>query len=132
MKIQRKNLINPQFNMSSMTDVVFLLLIFFLLTSNVPKALDLITPTAEGNQTKAADPNMVTVSIDKSLNWFIDGEQISSEYLEVELDKVLEKIETPTIILYADENIPLKESVKVMNLANKKNYKLILAVQPEG
>ena len=65
-------------------------------------------------------------------NRFIDGEQISSEYLEVELDKVLEKIETPTIILYADENIPLKESVKVMNLANKKNYKLILAVQPEG
>ena len=114
--------------MSSMTDIVFLLLVFFMLTSNAPNALDLLLPKAKGKSTNTQN---VSVTIDKNLKYFVNNEQINKEYIEIELKRALEGQEKPTIILRAEENVAIKEAVNVMDIANRNSYKVILAVRPK-
>ncbi|NKI33318.1 ExbD/TolR family protein [Croceivirga thetidis] len=128
MKLKGRNKVSPEFSMSSMTDIVFLLLVFFLLTSNAPNALDLLLPKAKGKSTNTQN---VSVTIDKNLRYFVNSEQINSEYIEVELKKALEGQDKPTIILRAEESVAIKEAVNVMDIANRNNYKVILAVRPK-
>ena len=127
MKLKGRNKVSPDFSMSSMTDIVFLLLIFFMLTANSPNALDLLLPKAKGKSTNTQN---VSVSINKNLEYFVNKERINSEYIEIELKKALEGQEKPTIILRAEESVAIKEAVNVMDIANRNNYKVILAVRP--
>ena len=113
--------------MSSMTDIVFLLLIFFMLTANSPNALDLLLPKAKGKSTNTQN---VSVSITKDLEYYVDKQKINGAYVEIELKKALEGQEKPTIILRAEESVAIKEAVNVMEIANRNNYKVILAVRP--
>ena len=125
MKLKGRNKVSPEFSMSSMTDIVFLLLVFFMLTSNAPNALDLLLPKAKGKSTNTQN---VSVTIDKNLRYFVNNEQINGEYIEIELKKALKGQEKPTIILRAEESVAIREAVNVMDIANKNNYKVILAV----
>jgi biopolymer transport protein ExbD len=127
MKLKGRNKINPEFSMSSMTDIVFLLLIFFMLTANAPNALDLLLPKAKGKSTNTQN---VSVTINRNLQYFVDNERINGEYIEIELKKALEGKDKPTIILRAEESVAIKEAVNVMDIANRNNYKVILAVRP--
>ncbi len=127
MKLKSRNKISPEFSMSSMTDIVFLLLIFFMLTANSPNALDLLLPKAKGKSTNTQN---VSVSINRNLEYFVNNQQINGDYIEIELKKALEGKENPTIILRAEESVAIKEAVNVMDIANKNNYKVILAVRP--
>ncbi len=128
MKLKGRNKVSPEFSMSSMTDIVFLLLVFFMLTSNAPNALDLLLPKAKGKSTNTQN---VSVTIDKNLRYFVNNEQINGEYIEIELKKALAGQEKPTIILRAEESVAIREAVNVMDIANKNNYKVILAVRPK-
>ncbi len=127
MKLKGRNKINPEFSMSSMTDIVFLLLIFFMLTANAPNALDLLLPKARGKSTNTQN---VSVTINSNLQYFVNNEQINGEYIEIELKKALEGQDKPTIILRAEESVAIREAVNVMDIANRNNYKVILAVRP--
>lgn len=128
MKLKGRNKVSPEFSMSSMTDIVFLLLVFFMLTSNAPNALDLLLPKAKGKSTNTQN---VSVTINKDLEYFVNNEQINAEYIEIELKKALEGQEKPTIILRAEQSVAIKEAVSVMDIANRNNYKVILAVRPK-
>ncbi|WP_411031062.1 ExbD/TolR family protein [Spongiimicrobium sp. 3-5] len=127
MKLKGRNKVSPDFSMSSMTDIVFLLLVFFMLTSNSPNALDLLLPKAKGKSTNTQN---VSVTINKDLEYFVNNERINGEYIEIELKKALEGQEKPTIILRAEESVAIKEAVHVMDIANRNSYKVILAVRP--
>ena len=127
MKLKGRNKVSPDFSMSSMTDIVFLLLIFFMLTANSPNALDLLLPKAKGKSTNTQN---VSVSINKNLEYFVNNERINGEYIEIELKKALEGQENPVIILRAEESVAIKEAVNVMDIANRNSYKVILAVRP--
>ncbi|ALM07938.1 MAG: biopolymer transport protein ExbD [Psychroserpens sp.] len=127
MKLKGRNKVSPDFSMSSMTDIVFLLLIFFMLTANSPNALDLLLPKAKGKSTNTQN---VSVSITKDLEYYVDNQRINGAYVEIELKKALEGQEKPTIILRAEESVAIKEAVNVMEIANRNNYKVILAVRP--
>ncbi|WP_339666298.1 biopolymer transporter ExbD [Maribacter arcticus] len=127
MKLKGRNKVSPDFSMSSMTDIVFLLLIFFMLTANSPNALDLLLPKAKGKSTNTQN---VSVSIDKNLQYFVNDQRINGGYIEIELKKALAGQDNPTIILRAEESVAIKEAVNVMDIANKNNYKVILAVRP--
>lgn len=128
MKLKGRNKVSPEFSMSSMTDIVFLLLVFFMLTSNAPNALDLLLPKAKGKSTNTQN---VSVTIDKDLKYYVNNEQINGAYIEIELKKALKGQEKPTIILRAEQSVAIKEAVNVMDIANKNNYKVILAVRPK-
>ncbi len=127
MKLKGRNKVSPEFSMSSMTDIVFLLLIFFMLTANSPNALDLLLPKARGKSTNTQN---VSVTINKNLEYFVNNQQINGAYIEIELKKALEGQDNPTIILRAEESVAIKEAVNVMDIANRNNYKVILAVRP--
>ena len=99
-----------------------------MLTSNAPNALDLLLPKAKGKSTNTQN---VSVTIDKNLRYFVNNEQINGEYIEIELKKALKGQEKPTIILRAEESVAIREAVNVMDIANKNNYKVILAVWPK-
>lgn len=130
MNLRGRNKVSPEFSMSSMTDIVFLLLIFFMLTSPVitPEALDLILPKAKGKTTNVQN---VAVSITKDLQFYVNDERVSQSALETNLRSKLAGKETPTIILRAEEGVPIEKAVKVMDIANQNNYKIVLAVKPE-
>ncbi len=115
--------------MSSMTDIVFLLLVFFLLTSPAitPDALDLILPKAKG---KTSNVQKASVSITKDGAYYVDKERVSEYSIESELKKTLAGQEEPTIILRAEEGVPIEDAVFVMDIANRNNFKVVLAVRP--
>ena len=123
MKLKGRNKISPEFSMSSMTDIVFLLLIFFLLTSNSPNALDLILPKAKG---KTTNTQQVSVSIDADLRYFLNEKLVEKSQLEAVLIQELSAQDDPTIILRAAESIAIKEAVFVMDVANRNQFKVIL------
>tara|TARA_R100000935_G_C2832029_1_gene165674 strand:+ start:450 stop:800 length:351 start_codon:yes stop_codon:yes gene_type:complete len=115
--------------MSSMTDIVFLLLVFFLLTSPAitPDALDLILPKAKG---KSTNQQKASVSITKDGAYYVNKERVSEYSIEKQLQTILAGQEEPTIILRAEEGVPIEDAVFVMDVANKNNFKVVLAVRP--
>jgi len=128
MALKSRSKINPTFSMSSMTDVVFLLLIFFMITSTLvhPTALKLLLPQSK-NQTVAKP--LTTVSITRDIKFFVEERQVSFNQIEPLLrEKVGQNPET-YISLHVDENVPMKEVVRVMNIAKRNKYKLILATR---
>ena len=128
MKLKGRNKVSPEFSMSSMTDIVFLLLVFFMITSNAPNALDLLLPKAKGKSTNTQN---VSVSINRNLEFYVDNNKVKEEFLETELRRRLKDVEKPTIILRAEESVPINNAVRVMDIANQNQYKVILAVRPQ-
>lgn len=129
MNLRGRNKVSAEFSMSSMTDIVFLLLVFFLLTSPAitPDALDLILPKAKG---KTSNVQKASVSITKDGAYYVDKERVSEYNIESELKKVLSGQEEPTVILRAEEGVPIEDAVFVMDIANRNNFKVVLAVRP--
>ncbi|MBT8262608.1 MAG: biopolymer transporter ExbD [Bacteroidia bacterium] len=129
MNLRGRNKISPEFSMSSMTDIVFLLLVFFLLTSPAitPDALDLILPKAKG---KSTNQQKASVSITKDGAYYVNKERVSEYSIEKELQGILAGQDEPTIILRAEEGVPIEDAVFVMDVANKNSYKVVLAVRP--
>jgi biopolymer transport protein ExbD len=113
-----------------MTDIIFLLLIFFMLTSTLiaPNALKLLLPQSN-NQTDATP--VVSVSITENMEYYIGTKKVAFSNLETLLNQELRNEEEPTISLHADQTVPINEVVKVMNIAKDNKYRLILATRPE-
>jgi len=134
MALRTRNKVNPNFSMSSMTDIVFLLLIFFMVTSTLiaPTALKLLLPKSN-NQVSAEKP-IITVSITSDLQFAVLDVPVAFNDLENTLKRQIGPVdekEPPTISVHADKSVPIDEVVKVMNIAKRNKYKLILATSPE-
>tara|TARA_R110002050_G_scaffold157357_1_gene285909 strand:- start:2354 stop:2746 length:393 start_codon:yes stop_codon:yes gene_type:complete len=129
MNIRGRNKVSPEFNMSSMTDIVFLLLIFFMIASTLvsTNAIDILLPKASG---KTENKKSVAVSIKKDLTYYIDQKRVGESVLENELLAALSSEEKPTIVLRAEKSVPVENVVKVMDIANRNKFKVILAVKP--
>jgi|TARA_Y100000389_G_scaffold193049_1_gene221413 biopolymer transport protein ExbD len=115
--------------MSSMTDVVFLLLIFFMIASTLAKQLNTIEvklPQAEG---KTENRSTVAVTITNANQYFIDSEKVTKRRLENQLISILSSMETPSIVLRTEKKVAIDEVVYVMNIANRNGIKVVLAVE---
>lgn len=130
MAIKRNRKTNPNFNMSSMTDIVFLLLIFFLVTSTLvnPNALKLLLPKSTNQLPNQA---MVTISIDKDLIYYFNTKVTPFSMLESKVVEELKNTDDPCINIQAEKSVPIEHVVKVMNIAKTHGYKSILATSPE-
>ena len=129
MKLRGRNQIRPEFNMSSITDVVFLLLIFFMIASTLAKQLNTIEvklPQAEG---KTENRSTVAVTITNANQYFIDSEKVTKRRLENQLISILSSMETPSIVLRTEKKVAINEVVYVMNIANRNGIKVVLAVE---
>lgn len=130
MKIKGRNKVSPEFNMSSMTDIVFLLLIFFMITSTMvtTNALDLVLPKAKGK----TDSNKATsVPIDKELNFFIDKNPVLENELESKLLAIYGNVKEKKLVIRAEKSVPTEKLVFVMDIASRNNIKLNIAVSPK-
>ncbi len=132
--LKRNAKISPAFSMASMTDVIFLLLIFFMITSTMvsPNAIKVLLP--QGKQQTSAKP-LTRVIIDKDLNYYAafgnDREQpLSVDELAPFLQSCAEREPEMYVALYADETVPYREIVKVLNIANENHFKMVLATRP--
>ena len=109
--------------MASMTDIIFLLLIFFMITSTMvsPNAIKVLLP--QGSQQTSAKP-LTRVIIDKQLNCYVSWEELPAF-----LQDCATKEPEMYVALYADETIPYREIVKVLNIANENQFKMVLATR---
>lgn len=128
MNLRGRNKVDPNFNMSSMTDIVFLLLIFFMLTSTLVtvSAIDVLLPKAGG---KTENSTSVAVTIKENSSFYIDKTKVSTQSLEQE---ILEKVgvdKQKTVVIRGDQNVAYKEVMKVIDIANRNKLKMILAVK---
>lgn len=130
MAIKRGSKVDKSFSASSMTDLMFLLLLFLLIATTLinPNALKLMLPRSS-NQLK--DKAITTVSIQQAgdnYRYYVELEQVQgAEGVEKALVELLEGREEPTISLHCDKSVAIDEVVQIMNVAKKYNYKLILA-----
>lgn len=128
MALKSKNKVSATFSMSSMTDIVFLLLIFFMLTSTLvtTNALDLVLPNSTAQTVKK---QRVSVSINQNLEYFIDKESIDLKYLESELITKLSDQDEQVVVLRVDKSVPVEHAVEVMDIAYRNKFKIVLATQ---
>ncbi|PIF02034.1 MAG: biopolymer transporter ExbD [Draconibacterium sp.] len=135
MALKRRNKVNAAFSMSSMTDIVFLLLIFFMVTSTLvaPNALKLLLP--ESNNQTSAKP-ITTISITRDLKYYINDNGILKRVAFQEIEPFLQQRygvgnDDIYISLHAEKLVPWEEVVKIMNIARNNKYKMIAATNPE-
>lgn len=131
--LKRKTKTIEAFSMSSMTDIIFLLLIFFMITSTMvtPNAIKVLLP--QGSQQTSAKP-LARVIIDKELNYYSAfGNEDEMPIDPSEIANFLKECATEEpemyVALYADESVPYREIVKVLNIANENNFKMVLATR---
>ncbi len=131
MNLRGRNRVSAEFNMSSMTDIVFLLLIFFMIASTTivsNNALDLVLPKSSG---KSGEVKNVSVSVNSKLEYFIDKDKFAENTLEEKLKSMLVNQAEPTILLHVEEGVPIERAVSVMDIAYRNKFKIVLAVSPK-
>ena len=128
MNLRGRNKVDPSFNMSSMTDIVFLLLIFFMLTSTLVtvSAIDVLLPKASG---KTENSKSIAVTITSKSLFYIDKEKVSFLKLESEILRKVGAEKKKTIVIRGDKDVPYKNVMQVIDIANKNKLKMILAVR---
>ena len=129
MGLRSRNKVSANFNMSSMTDIVFLLLIFFMLTSTLvsPNALKLLLPSSKA---KTLEKQTISISITKDIDFYINENKVTAESIEQELKLLIKNEIEPAIILHTDRTVAIEHVVKVMDIAYRNKYKIVLATTP--
>ncbi|MEA4917903.1 biopolymer transporter ExbD [Proteiniphilum sp.] len=134
MALKQRFSIESNFSMASMTDMIFLLLIFFMITSTivVPNAIQVLLPRSQ--QQAQAKP-ITRVTIDKDLNYYIANahekeRQVPFEAITPFLQSAYTADPNIFVALYADETIPYREIVRVLDIANQNRFKMVLMTRP--
>lgn len=136
MPIRTRNKLNVSFSMASMSDLVFLLLIFFMITSTLvaPNAIKLLLPSSSS---KTMAKQTVTVYINENQNFFVEEVQVTEVILESQLNQKLSSQTEGTVVLRSDKTVPVQHIITVIdavNSINQKNgtkHKVILATLPK-
>jgi biopolymer transport protein ExbD len=128
MAIQSRNKVSVSFSMSSMTDIVFLLLIFFIIVSTMvsPNALKVLLPKSGA---KTSSPQTISVTITPDMQFYVNGSFVNEPNLEEKIIATIGNSEKPGIVLHCDKTVPLEHAVKVMDIANRNRFELVLATR---
>jgi biopolymer transport protein ExbD len=136
MAIQTRNKRSIQFSMASMSDLVFLLLIFFMLTSTLvaPNAIKLLLPQSSS---KTLAKQTVSVYINDRFDYFLDEKQVALDQLQPLISEHLAGEVEGSVVLRSDQSVPVQHIVNVIDAVNKINdryntrHKVILATRPD-
>ncbi|HHT61215.1 MAG: biopolymer transporter ExbD [Paludibacteraceae bacterium] len=134
MMLKKRNKVSPSFSMSSMTDIVFLLLLFFMIASTMSSPNDLKINLPQSKTTTATKAHIVKVGIDGEGHYFVadDGEkpiQVEFEEIEPYLKHIQAADSAVYVALHADENVPYKEIVRILDIASENRLKLVIATK---
>jgi biopolymer transport protein ExbD len=130
MGIKSRNKVSVAFSMASMTDIVFLLLIFFIIVSTMvsPYALNVTLPTSNN---KSSEKPKVSITITPDLVHHVNGKPVEADAIENRLLSELSGTEKPQIVLHVDESVPTGVSVKILDIANRNKFGIVLATKPK-
>jgi biopolymer transport protein ExbD len=125
--LKSKNRVLADFAMSGMTDIVFLLLIFFMLTSTLiaPNALKMLLPS-RGHVTIQTESRIPTVTIYSGSKITVDGRTVSLNELGMVLESKLQGVAEPTIKVETSPSVSVGDAVKIMNVAAERDYTVVL------
>ncbi len=128
--IKHGSKVQSAINASSMTDLMFLLLIFLLIATTMvtPNALKLVLPKSA---TQVSEKAYTTVSITPDLQYAVDGKIVPFSALESTLQETISDTKDPVVSVHSDETVPVGELVRVLEVLNKNKYKVILATRSE-
>ncbi|MCA6073327.1 ExbD/TolR family protein [Fulvivirga sedimenti] len=129
MALKSKHNVEPMFSMSSMTDIIFLLLIFFMLTSSfiTPSGLPVNLPTSRAS---TVEMQKVSVTITENMEYFVGDKKVSKNMLEAELRSRLTEGQG-SVVLHIDKSVPTEQFVYVAGIATSLEAKVSIATLPE-
>tara|TARA_B100001093_G_C26809473_1_gene1006944 strand:+ start:1200 stop:1592 length:393 start_codon:yes stop_codon:yes gene_type:complete len=130
MKLKKRNKASAVFNMASLTDIIFLLLIFFVINSEMPNALKLILPNASG---KTPASKSITVALSNDLTYMVNSQVVEYEAVKMTLEGALSKSNSdePTVVLKIDKDVSLEKAVELLDIGNQLKVPMILATKPK-
>jgi biopolymer transport protein ExbD len=129
MNLRNKNKFRAEVSTSSLSDIMFFLMLFFLITSTLvnPSVIKLTLPNAKHHQT--VRKTEVAVSITKEQRYFINNKEVQFKDLEYALVQAVQNLSDPTIVIRCDNTIPVQTLVDVMEIGNKFKIRMILATK---
>jgi biopolymer transport protein ExbD len=129
MKLRSKNKFTPEVSTSSMNDIMFFLMLFFLITSTLisPSVIKLTLPNSKFHQT--VRKTEISISINKDLKYFINNQEIPLSGIEQALVSQVKNVENVTVVIRCDSSIPVQELVNILQIGNKLKIKMILATK---
>jgi biopolymer transport protein ExbD len=130
MPLKSRNKVEVGYSVAGMTDIIFLLLLFFMLTSTMvaPNAIKLLLPQSNSQTTNRP---ITTVSISRDITYYLEKVPVALNQLEPRLQQKIGSNPDPVVAIHADKSVPIEFIVEVMNIAKRNNYKVILATSPE-
>jgi biopolymer transport protein ExbD len=130
MKLKRRNKASAAFNMASLTDIIFLLLIFFVINSEMPNALKLILPNAS---VKTPASKSITVALSNDLVYMVNSQVVVYDEVKTTLQGEISKSKSdePTIVLKIDKDVALEKAVELLDIGNQLKVPMILATKPK-
>jgi len=130
MSLRSRNKVDVKYSVAGMTDIIFLLLLFFMLTSTMiaPNAIKLLLP--QSNSQTPSRP-ITTISITRDITFFLEKTPVDITQLEFRLQQKIGTNPDPVVAIHADKSVPIEFIVDVMNIAKRNNYRVILATSPE-
>ncbi len=133
MNLRKRKKINAEVATASMNDIMFFLMLFFLIMSTLlnPNVVKLTLPNSQHNQ--ALRKKEVTISVTKDLQYFVNNAPVTFPMLEPLLTSELKKTKDFTVILRCDSGLTIQDLVNVLQIGNKLNVKMVLATKaPNG
>jgi len=132
MKLKRKREMHAEVYTSSLNDIMFFLLLFFLIISTLvnPSVIQLMLPKASANVQKISKQT-INLSVTKELNYFLNDKPIPFDAIMPSIQKLVTNPENTTVILRADRTIQLQDLVSILDIGNQLHLKMILATQKE-
>lgn len=131
MKLKRRNKAKAEFNMASLTDIIFLLLIFFVINSEMPNALKILLPNATG---KAPVSKNIILAVSEDLRYMINNEEVSFNgikgKLSSEIDEVKANKKEASVILKIDKAVELEHVVNILQIGNDLKVAMVLSTKP--
>lgn len=129
MAIKRGSKVETSFGAASMTDMMFLLLIFLMVATTLinTNALKILLPKSTN---QVSDKPTTTISVTEDLTYYIDKEPIAFNLLEARLQERFKGVEKPIVMLNMDKRVTVDEFAKVMNIAKRNQYSLFMMTQP--
>jgi biopolymer transport protein ExbD len=130
MKLKKRNKVSAAFNMASLTDIIFLLLIFFVINSEMPNALKLILPNASG---KTPASKSITLALSNDLTYMVNNKVVVYEDVKTTLQDEITKSNSdePTVVLKIDKDVALEKAVELLDIGNQLKVPMILATKPK-
>lgn len=131
MNLRRRQRPHAEVHTSAMNDIMFFLMLFFLIASTVtnPNVVKLLLPKSSSGQ--SVSKKTINVSITKDVEYFIEKQQVPLEELQPRIQAYQKQAQELTVILRADQTVQIQDVVQVMDIANKLKLKMVLATDPK-